>query len=322
MIVITGAAGFIGSALVALLNEKGYTDLVLVDDFSSPSKAGNWSQKRYRYAVHRDQLFDWLEAHHKEITVLFHIGARTDTLLLDEATFYRLNIAYSQRLWRFATEAQIPFFYASSAATYGDGSLGFSDDPALLPHLRPLNPYAQSKHQFDLWIHAQPTTPPQWAGFKFFNVYGPNEYHKGAMVSVAFKGFGEILATGRLKLFRSYRADYPDGGQKRDFVYVRDVVTVLHDFWENKRSSGLYNLGTGRAETFLALGESLFKALGRPPQTTFIDMPPGLAGRYQYFTEADLTRLRAAGCQVPFTPLAEGIADYVKHYLYPVRRYW
>lgn len=322
MIVITGAAGFIGSALVAFLNEKGYTDLVLVDDFSHPAKAGNWGGKRFRYAIHREQLFAWLEAHQKEVTAIFHMGARTNTLLLDEAIFYHLNLAYSQRLWTIATQAGIPFFYASSAATYGDGALGFSDEPARLPLLQPLNPYAQSKHQFDLWVHTQHESPPQWAGFKFFNVYGPNEYHKGAMVSVAFKGLNEIVESGTLKLFRSYRPDYPDGGQKRDFIYVRDVVAVLYDFWVHKRPSGLYNLGTGQAETFLALGEALFEALGRSPNIEFIDMPPGLAERYQYFTEADLTRLRKAGCRVSFTPLADGIAEYVKGYLYPTRRYW
>jgi len=322
MILITGAAGFIGSALTAYLNEQGLTDLVLVDDFSNPAKRPNWIHKRYRYLVERHQLWEWLKAYARDLNAIFHIGARTDTFLQDETTFHELNLTYSQKLWMIAAEYQIPFFYASSAATYGDGAQGFSDDEKLLPALRPLNPYARSKHQFDLWVVSQTHTPPRWAGFKFFNVYGPNEYHKGAMSSVAYRGTLQILQENELRLFRSYRPDYKDGEQKRDFIYVRDVVQVLYFFLRQDTPSGIYNLGTGRAESFLTLGEALFRAMGRPARIRFIDMPEAIREKYQYFTEADIRKLRAAGYTQPFYSLSEGVTAYVREYLWPTLRYW
>ncbi len=322
MILLTGAAGFIGSALTAYLNEQGLTDLVLVDDFSNPAKRPNWLHKRYRYLIERHQLWDWLKAYARDLTAIFHIGARTDTFLQDEATFQELNLTYSQNLWTIATEYQIPFFYASSAATYGNGEHGFSDDEKLLPVLRPLNPYARSKHQFDLWVSSQAHTPPRWAGFKFFNVYGPNEYHKGPMSSVAYRGTLQILQENELRLFRSYRPDYKDGEQKRDFVYVKDVVQVLYFFLTQEAPSGIYNLGTGRAESFLTLAEALFRAMGRPTRIRFIDMPEPIREKYQYFTEADTRKLRSAGYTKPFQSLSEGVEAYVREYLWPTLRYW
>ncbi len=322
MILLTGAAGFIGSALAAYLNEQGLTDLVLVDDFSNPTKRPNWLHKRYRYLVERHLLWDWLQAYARNLTAILHMGARTDTFLTDEAPFHELNLTYSQKLWTLAAEYQIPFFYASSAATYGDGSQGFSDDERLLPTLKPLNPYARSKHQFDLWVHAQTLTPPRWAGFKFFNVYGPNEYHKGPMSSVAYRGLLQILQENELRLFRSYRTEYRDGEQKRDFIYVRDVVQVLYFFLSRDVPSGIYNLGTGQAETFLTLGETLFMAIGRPARIRFIDMPEAIRNNYQYFTEADIRKLRSVGYTEAFYGLVDGITHYVREYLWPALRYW
>ncbi len=322
MIVITGAAGFIGSALAAYLNQLGETELVLVDDFSRPEKRPNWVKRQYRFAVERVHLFEWLAAYQREVRAIFHLGARTDTTLKEEAPFLELNLRYSQQLWQFAAQAGVPFFYASSAATYGEGEQGFSDDEALLPLLRPKNPYARSKHEFDLWALSAPQKPPRWAGFKFFNVFGPNEYHKGRMASVAWHGYNQIRTTGKLRLFRSHRPDYADGEQKRDFIYVKDVVAVLVDWLREERPSGLYNLGTGQARTFLELARALFAALEREPQIEFIDTPADIRESYQYFTEARMEKLRQAGYTAPFTPLEAAIADYVRNYLLPEPTTW
>ncbi|MCS6789740.1 MAG: ADP-glyceromanno-heptose 6-epimerase [Bacteroidia bacterium] len=322
MILITGAAGFIGSALTAFLNERGYTELVLVDDFSLPVKRRNWTQKKYRFVVEREQLFDWVYSYKRDIQAIFHLGARTDTTLREEEPFRQLNLIYSQRLWEFAVEADVPFFYASSAATYGKGEHGFSDDERLLPSLQPLNPYAASKHAFDVWAVAQPHKPPRWAGFKFFNVFGPNEYHKGRMASVVWHGFLQIQQEGLIRLFRSHRPDYQDGEQKRDFVYIKDVVQVLLFFLENTLPSGIYNLGTGQARSFLDLARALFQSLSLPEKIEFIDTPPSIRESYQYFTQADIHKLRQAGYTQPFTSLEEGIHDYVQNYLLPVIRTW
>ncbi len=322
MIVITGAAGFIGSALAAYLNELGETALVLVDDFSRTDKQPNWRTKRYRFAVERTDFIDWLRAYRREVQVIFHLGARTDTTSRDEAVFDELNLRFSQALWQVAADNSIPVFYASSAATYGDGSQGFSDDEALLPKLHPLNPYARSKHAFDLWVLAQPQNPPRWAGFKLFNVFGPNEYHKGRMASVVWHGYNQIRQTGRLRLFRSHRPDYRDGEQRRDFIYVKDVVKVLVHAWQHSLPSGIYNLGTGQARTFLDLAHALFTAMEREPTIEFIDTPADIRDSYQYFTQAEMGKLRAAGYTAPFTSLEEAVQDYVKEYLLPEPRVW
>ncbi|MCX7607050.1 MAG: ADP-glyceromanno-heptose 6-epimerase [Bacteroidia bacterium] len=322
MILITGAAGFIGSALAAYLNEQGLSDLVLVDRFDAAEKKTNWTHKKYRFLVERETIFEWLPRYAKDIGAIFHIGARTDTTLQDATIFATLNLHYSQRLWQFATENSIPFFYASSAATYGDGQLGFSDDEKLLPQLHPLNPYAQSKHAFDQWVLSQDSRPPRWAGFKFFNVFGPNEYHKGRMASVAWHGYRQIRAEGKMRLFRSHRSDYLDGEQKRDFIYVKDVVEVLYFFLSDTPPSGIYNLGTGHARSFLDLAKALFSAMGKEPQIEFIDTPAEIRESYQYFTQAEMAKLRKAGYTKAFRQLEGAIQEYVQAYLLPEPRIW
>lgn len=319
MLLITGAAGFIGSYLVKKLNEAGYNDLILVDDFSRPDKKRNLEGKIYRESVHRDFLSIWFKARHKDIDAVFHIGARTDTTEQDVAIFNRLNLHYSETLWQLCTEFQIPMLYASSAATYGLGELGYADDHDLIPQLKPLNPYGQSKQDFDAWVLEQIRqghTPPQWAGFKFFNVYGPNEYHKGRMASVIFHTARQIKSTGGMKLFRSHRPDFKDGEQSRDFIYVKDVAAVLLYFYEKKPASAIYNLGTGKARTFLDLATGTFRALGMEPNIAFVDTPEDIRDTYQYFTEADMRKMRElAGYRAPFHSLEEGIADYVGNFL-------
>jgi len=319
MIIVTGAAGFIGSCLVRRLNEAGYTDILVVDDFSRPDKQRNLEDKKIRGEVHRDNFARWLERHHADVDAIFHIGARTDTTEMNTAIFDDLNLEYSKALWMLCSGFQIPFFYASSAATYGLGEKGYSDDHAIIPDLKPLNPYGQSKQDFDVWMLETVdggAAPPVWAGFKFFNVYGPNEYHKGRMASVIFHTARQIKATGGMKLFRSHRPDFKDGEQSRDFIYVKDVVDVLLFFLEKRPPNAIYNLGTGKARTFLDLATGTFRALDLEPNITFIDTPADIRDTYQYFTEADMRKLRdLAGYRAPFYGLETGIDDYVKRYL-------
>lgn len=315
MIIVTGAAGFIGSCWVKYLNQLGYFNLLVVDDFGRDDKNRNLLGKTYLARVHRDELFDWLDRMHRSVEVIFHLGARTDTTEQDTAIFDRLNLHYTQRLWAQCSTYGLPLIYASSAATYGLGELGYRDDHAVVPQLQPLNPYGRSKNDFDAWALQQTATPPFWAGLKFFNVYGPNEYHKGRMASVIWHTFRQIQATGAMKLFRSHRPDVADGQQQRDFIYVQDVLRVLAFLWEKRPASGLYNLGTGQARSFLDLATLTFAAMGLPPAITFIDTPADIRATYQYFTEASLDKLRAAGYATPFFSLEEGIADYVQNYL-------
>ncbi len=322
MIAVTGAAGFIGSCMVRRLNDAGYTDLVVVDDFSRPDKNRNLEGKSFREQIHRDNFLRWLERHHGEVEAVLHLGARTDTTEMDTAIFDRLNLEYSKALWMLCAGFQIPFYYASSAATYGLGELGYTDDHTIIPRLKPLNPYGQSKQDFDVWVletvkGTSPTTsqPPSWAGFKFFNVYGPNEYHKGRMASVIFHTARQIKATGGMKLFRSHRPDFRDGEQSRDFIYVKDVADVLLFFLEKRPPNAIYNLGTGKARTFLDLAKGTFHALGLEPNISFVDTPADIRETYQYFTEANMDKLRAAGYLEPFFGLEEGIEDYVQRYL-------
>lgn len=315
MIVVTGAAGFIGSNLIQRLNEDRFYFIVAVDDFSNPEKQRNLENKRIQEFVHRDGFFEWLDAHGHEVEFIFHIGARTDTTEFDRGVFERLNVSYSKRIWQQCVQYQIPLVYASSAATYGLGELGYDDNEALIPQLKPLNPYGDSKNDFDIWALEQPEKPFFWAGLKFFNVYGPNEYHKGRMASVIFHSFRQIQATGGMKLFRSHRPDYPDGGQQRDFVYVKDVVEVCMFLMYSRRHSGIYNLGSGQARTFLDLAHATFAALGKSPEITFIDTPEDIRDKYQYFTEANMSKLRAIGYERPFHTLEAGVTDYVQQYL-------
>ncbi len=315
MIVITGAAGFIGSCMVSQLNREGHQDLVVVDDFSVEAKNPNLEGKQFRLKVHRDEFVAWLQEHGKEVDAIFHIGARTDTAEQDWDLFMRLNVNYSKDLWRLATEFSIPFLYASSAATYGDGSLGFSDNMDEIPQLQPLNPYGKSKQVFDEWVLQQTETPPRWTGFKFFNVYGPNEYHKGRMASVIFHAFPQVKENGNLRLFRSHKAEYRDGHQLRDFIYVRDVVEVMYQWAQGKTESGIYNLGTGQARSFFDLGTAVFNALSVPVAIEFFDIPSDIREAYQYFTQAEMDRFQKAGFVHQFRSLEEGTGEYVQEFL-------
>lgn len=318
MIIVTGAAGFIGSALVGELLRQGWQDIVAVDDFSRPDKAPNLADKELTARVDRSEFFSWLDANEQLVQFIFHLGARTDTTEFNRAIFDELNLHYSQRMWEACVKYGIPLVYASSAATYGGGEHGYSDQDDGLPHqLKPLNPYGDSKNDFDKWALAQERKPFFWAGLKFFNVYGPNEYHKGRMASVVFHAFNQIGATGGMKLFRSHRPDYKDGEQLRDFVYVKDVCNVCLFLMEHRKNSGLYNLGSGTARTFLDLARATFKAMGKEEHISFVDTPADIRDKYQYFTEAEMAKLKCIGYDIPFHSLEEGVTDYVKHYLIP-----
>jgi ADP-L-glycero-D-manno-heptose 6-epimerase len=316
MIIVTGAAGFIGSALVGELLRQGWQDIVAVDDFSRSDKEPNLAGKTLSAKVDRKDFFTWLDANEKLVQFIFHLGARTDTTEFNTAIFDELNLHYSQRMWEACVKYGIPLVYASSAATYGDGDLGYSDQDDTLPYqLKPLNPYGDSKNDFDKWALAQAEKPYFWAGLKFFNVYGPNEYHKGRMASVVFHAFNQITATGGMKLFRSHRPDYKDGEQLRDFVYVKDVCNVCLFLMEHRTHSGLYNLGSGRARTFLDLVRATFSAMGKEEHISFVDTPVDIRDKYQYFTEADMRKLQGIGYTTPFTALEDGVRDYVSNYL-------
>lgn len=315
MIIVTGAAGFIGSNLVQKLNDEGYKDIVLVDDFSNENKNKNFKGKKYSAKVHRDELFDWINQNQKFIQFVFHIGARTDTTEFNKSVFDKLNLGYTQKLWKKCIEFGLPMVYASSAATYGAGELGYDDNHELIEKLKPLNPYGESKNDFDKWAINQPLKPYFWVGLKFFNVYGPNEYHKGRMASVIFHSFNQIKATGKMKLFKSHKPEFKDGEQLRDFIYVKDLVDVLFFFMNHREDSGIYNLGTGKARTFLDLTKSTFKAMAVNEDISFIDTPEDIRDKYQYFTEANMSKLRSIGYEKPFTSLEKGVEDYVKNYL-------
>ncbi len=321
MIIVTGAAGFIGSCLAGKLNNKGIRDIVIADDFSRADKSNNFTHKVYLEKVERKDLFSWMPTHAKDIEFVFHIGARTDTTEFNMSVFEELNIDYSKKIWNFCTEHGIPLAYASSAATYGDGSLGYDDRHELVASLQPLNPYGISKNEFDKWVLQQTCTPPAWYGLKFFNVFGPNEYHKGRMASVVFHAFNQVKTNGRVKLFRSHRPDYQDGKQLRDFIYVKDVVDVLYFLYEHRCNPGIYNLGTGKARTFLDLVNSVFYAQDIVPAIEFIDTPADIRDKYQYFTEAKMDKLIQAGYTKPFRSLEEGVTEYVQAYLQSTRYY-
>ncbi len=323
MIVITGALGFIGSALVAHLNEAGhFRDIMVVDDFYKSHKEYNLVNKSIREWIHRDIFLEIFKKMPEQIEFVFHLGARTDTALKDKKIFDELNVEYSKAIWEICTKYQIPLVYASSAATYGDGAHGYSDSHKVVPKLKPLNPYGDSKQVFDKWVLKQKKTPPFWAGIKFFNVYGPNEYHKGRMASVIFHTVQQIRKTGGMQLFKSHKRGVADGHQSRDFVYIKDVCKVLHHFYKSKkRESGLYNLGTGKARTFLDLARLTFEAMDLEPNISYIDTPKDIRKNYQYFTEADMSKLRKVGYKGKFMTLEKGVEDYVKNYLLK-RKVW
>ena len=324
VILVTGAAGFIGSCMTGYLNRKGYHNLIIVDKFDEEDKKYNYEDKKIIARIERDDLFEWLSDHPMKIDFVFHLGARTDTTEFNYEILEKLNVDYSQRIWNYCTEKNIPLVYASSAATYGAGGQGYKDDHELPFTLDPLNPYGKSKNEFDKWALErgqnseagnQKAVPPFWYGLKFFNVYGPNEYHKGRMASVVFHAFNQIISTGKVKLFRSHKPGYKDGEQLRDFVYVKDVVDVCFWLMNNKPAPGLYNLGTGEARTFKDLVMAIFKSLGKEPVIEFIDTPPDIRDKYQYFTEADMSKMRHAGYKQDFYSLEDGIETYVKNFL-------
>ncbi len=315
MIVVTGAAGFIGSCLVNKLNNKGFKDIAIVDRFTDYVKSKNLANKVFSQKVDREVFFEWLDEHHKEVNFVFHMGARTDTAEFDKSVFDKLNLNYSKGIWKACAEYDLPLVYASSAATYGDGKLGYKDDHDLVEKLKPMNLYGKSKNDFDKWALQQKEKPYFWAGLKFFNVYGPNEYHKGRMSSVVYHAYRQISETGKMKLFRSHNPDYEDGKQLRDFIYVKDVVNVCFSLMLQKKYHGLYNLGTGKARSFLDLAKAVFHSMDRKPQIEFIDIPVDIRDKYQYFTQADITKLRSFGYKLPFYTLEQGISDYVKGYL-------
>jgi len=315
MIIVTGAAGFIGSCLVNKLNNKGISDIIVADDFSNPAKNKNLERKVFLEKIHRDNLFNWIDQNHAEISFIFHIGARTDTAEFDVEIFDRLNLNYSKSVWNLSVRYGIPLIYASSAATYGLGENGYDDNHEIIPALKPLNPYGISKNDFDKWALLQEHKPVYWAGLKFFNVFGPNEYHKGRMASVIFHAYRQIKETGKVKLFRSHRPDFEDGKQLRDFIYVKDVVDVLYYLMNHRDHLGIYNLGTGKARSFLDLATSTFKSMNREPLIEFIDTPVDIRDKYQYFTEARMNKLRSAGYDPAFYSLEEGIEEYVQEFL-------
>lgn len=315
LIVVTGAAGFIGSCLAGFLNEKGYKNLVLVDEFRRSDKFSNLDDIAFASKVDRDDFFDWLKVEQHTPAFVFHLGARTDTTEFDYEIHRRLNLEYSQKVWEYCARHNVPLVYASSAATYGAGEKGYNDDHEVVDELRPLNPYGESKNEFDKWVLRQQSRPPFWAGLKFFNVYGPNEYHKGRMASVIWHAYNQIKKDGEVKLFKSHRPDFKDGEQLRDFIYVKDVLKVCYWLMKARPASAIYNLGTGKARTFADLVKSTFDALHLPPSIRFIDMPEDIREKYQYFTEANMKKLRDAGYTEPFYSLEKGVGDYVRGYL-------
>lgn len=321
MIVITGAAGFIGSCLVGRLNAEGYNDLVLVDDFSNTEKNKNLAGKTYSAQVHRNDFEHWIDANQNQIEFIFHIGARTDTTEFDVEVFNRFNLNYTKMVWNKCVQYGLPLVYASSAATYGLGELGYDDNESLIPQLKPLNPYGESKNDFDIWALQQERKPYFWAGLKFFNVYGPNEYHKGRMASVIMHGYNQIKNTGVMRLFRSHNPNYTDGGQMRDFVYVKDLVNVCYFLMHHRKNNGIYNLGSGTARKFIDLAKATFTSMGVPENIEFVDTPVDIRDKYQYFTEANMAKLKSIGYDTPFHTLEEGVKDYVQNYL-TEGKYW
>lgn len=326
-VVVTGAAGFIGSCLAGFLNDVGYQNLILVDDFSKEEKKQNLANKKFIKKIEREEFFDFLKKENPQVDFIYHLGARTDTTEFDYSVHEHLNVDYSKKIWNYCVEKNVPLVYASSAATYGNGELGYKDDENIIPDLKPLNPYGISKNEFDKWALKQENHPPKWAGLKFFNVYGPNEYHKGRMASVIFHSYNQIKENGFVKLFKSHKSEFEDGGQLRDFIYVKDILKICFWFlecWQKDPktfTSGIYNAGTGRARTFYDLVKATFSALDKQAEIRYIDMPEDIRDTYQYFTEADMSKIHNSGYSHTFYSLERGVNDYVKNYL-SVEKYY
>jgi ADP-L-glycero-D-manno-heptose 6-epimerase len=321
MIIVTGAAGFIGSCLIQKLNELNFNYIIAVDDFSNIDKNKNLLHKKIKEKVDREVFFDWLDVHFREVEFIFHIGARTDTTEFDKSIFDDLNVEYSKSVWNKCIQYQLPLVYASSAATYGLGELGYDDNESLIPQLKPLNPYGDSKNDFDIWALKQKEKPFFWAGLKFFNVYGPNEYHKSRMASVIFHAFRQIKEKGSINLFRSHNPNYKDGEQLRDFIYVKDLIDVCIFLMEHRKNSGIYNLGTGKARSFNDLANATFAALNLASQINYVDTPLDIRDKYQYFTQANMSKLKSIGYDKGFYTLEEGVKEYVQNYL-STNLYW
>jgi ADP-L-glycero-D-manno-heptose 6-epimerase len=321
MIIVTGAAGFIGSVLVGKLNSLDKSNLILVDDFSNVEKNKNLYDKQFTQQIDRSEFIEWFMKNAESVSEFYHIGARTDTTEFNVEIFNELNLNYTKDLWNICAENSIPFVYASSAATYGMGEFGFEDNHDIIDDLVPLNPYGESKNDFDKWALKQKSHPPFWAGFKFFNVYGPNEFHKSRMASVIFHAVNQISVTNGMKLFKSHNPKYKDGEQLRDFVYVKDVIEVLAFMMDRKKQSGIYNLGSGKARTFKDLVEATFSAMNIKSNISYIATPIDLRDKYQYFTEADMQKLKTVGYKKSFTNLEDGVKDYVQNYLIEKKYY-
>lgn len=311
MIIVTGARGFIGSNLVHYLNEKGYRNLVLVDELVNRLKDDNIVNTAFYNFVQRDSFLEWFERTLKDIDFVFHLGARTDTSELDKSILDKLNLNYSKSIWEICSNRNIPLIYASSAATYGNGEQGY-DDKKPIDNLSPLNPYGESKHEFDLWVEKQTKRPPWHVGLKFFNVYGYGEHHKGRMASVIWHAYKQIIESGKMNLFRSHKPEYKNGEQKRDFIHVKDVINVCYWMMLNTPTSGIYNVGTGTARTFIDLINSVFNSLNLEPKIKYIDIPEDIRKTYQYFTEASMSKLFNAGYHEKIMALEEGVEDYIK----------
>ncbi|MEQ9426077.1 MAG: ADP-glyceromanno-heptose 6-epimerase [Cyclobacteriaceae bacterium] len=312
MIVVTGAAGFIGSCLIAKLNALGINKIIAVDKFQDSKKSLNIKGKAIDEKVDRDDFFTWLNKTKSEIEIIYHLGARTDTLENDNRIFKLLNLEYSKRIWKYCSSKQIPLVYASSAAVYGNGQLGFSDNHELTPRLKALNPYGQSKLDFDNWVLSQGHCPPNWIGLRFFNVFGPNESHKGRMASMVYQLYRQVVMNQKIRLFKSHKKQFEHGEQSRDFIYVKEVINVALQL-QHSKATGIFNVGSGNDLTFNLIADIIFNEAGVKPQIEYIDMPTKIRRSYQYQTKASLDKLMSYDIATNGT--AEGIQEYISHYL-------